>query len=100
VAWQDFEDVEAASQVMAASKDQGISIQGELLRFEYSFAPLAMGQSHAGSIHDWVCPNCQATNFARLNSPRSPAAGVDIYQKVLVLWFVPSGSCLGRNLHS
>jgi hypothetical protein len=88
VALQDFEDVEAASQLMATSKDQGISIQGELLRFEFSFAPLAMGQSHAGSIHDWICPNCQATNFSRFVCPGRSPQEYNVYQGVSVLRFV------------
>lgn len=62
---QECDSVETATRVMDVSRDRGISVHGELLRFEYSTAPQPPGGAAASSALDWVCPQCQATNFSR-----------------------------------
>eukprot|EP00884_Botryococcus_braunii_P004308 jgi/Botrbrau1/13879/Bobra.0056s0111.1 len=61
----DCESVETATRVMDVSRDRGLSIHGELIRFEYSVAPQPGNFAASGSSMDWICPQCDATNFSR-----------------------------------
>ena len=64
---QDFASVEEAEDVFEAGMDDPFTLEGELLRLDYSHNPppvAAQGHTDQGPS-DWICDMCQQVNFSR-----------------------------------
>ena len=66
-AMQDFMSVEAAEEVFEAGMDDPFTMEGEVLRLDYSHNPPPAAAQAAidQGPSDWVCDMCQAVNFSR-----------------------------------
>ena len=64
---QDFESVEAAQDVFEAGLDIPFTLDGDLLRLDYSHNPPPAAAQAAldQGPSDWLCDMCQAVNFSR-----------------------------------
>jgi hypothetical protein len=63
---QDFETVEAASEVMETEARYSLQLDGQRVMADYSLGGGAgAGAGGAAGIMDWVCAMCSAQNFAR-----------------------------------
>lgn len=64
---QDFDSIEAATEMMESEAAEHLQLMGQRLQFEYSVSPQpahADGSSEQ-SLLDWICSMCQAVNFSR-----------------------------------
>lgn len=69
-AFVDFHLVEDAVNLMAY-QNKSLFIDGRTVQLEYSTThtpPLSSSGGSGGSFKDWICPQCNATNFARRTS--------------------------------
>ncbi|KAK9840504.1 hypothetical protein WJX74_010975 [Apatococcus lobatus] len=66
-AFMDFVSVEAAQEVFEAGMDDPFTLEGEVLRLDYSHnpPPAAAQAANDQGLSDWICDMCQAVNFSR-----------------------------------
>lgn len=67
-AFVDFMTIDDAMNLMA-HQNKTLFIDGRTVQLDYSTTPAPPPPSSGGGVFkDWICPQCQATNFARRTS--------------------------------
>lgn len=66
-AFVDFQGIEDAINLMAY-QNKTLFIDGRTVQLEYSTTPAPVAAPGGGTFKDWICPQCNATNFARRTS--------------------------------